>query len=103
VAVGNVDPALVGRWVGPMSGAYGPAVMTLILDADGTATYEGADSRYCKVVGNWGVAGAEFTALGNDCTASRVNLVAPVSSLTLSGRWFALPGGAQGEFSVGKQ
>ena len=103
VAVGPVDPALVGTWVGPMDGTFGPAEMTLVLNADGTARSIGTRPQYCQALGNWGVSGGEFTALGTACDGTKVNLVAPASGTTLKGRWFALPNGSNGQFTVTRQ
>jgi len=103
VAVGPVDPALVGTWVGPMDGTFGLADMTLVLEADGTARESGTRPQYCLAVGNWGVSGGEFTALASACDGTRINLVAPASGATLAGRWFALPNGSHGGFTVTRQ
>jgi hypothetical protein len=101
--LGAVDPALVGSWAGSLSGSYGPADMTLLLNADGTAEFEGSHPPYCRVRGDWGVSGTQFAVRGIDCTASRLTLAAPVSSTTLTGTWSANNGAAAGEFSVTKQ
>jgi hypothetical protein len=99
--LGPVDPALVGRWTGTVNGTLGAESMTLVLNSDSTAPFEGS-GRYCAVNGNWGVAGTEVTVTGRDCTSTLVTLVAPLSATILDGQWTA-SSGAHGTFKVSKQ
>jgi len=98
VVVGPIDRALVGRWVGILSGSLGPAELVMQLDADGSGWFEGT-GRYCRAVGNWGVSGSGFTAQGSDCTGTVVTMVAPASSTSMTGTWTATSG-RRGEFSA---
>jgi hypothetical protein len=100
-SLGSVDSALVGTWTGTVCCIFGPAEMTMSLNADSTAQFEGT-GRYCLVVGNWGVSGVEFSARGGDCTGTVVTLVAPVSSTRLDGQ-VTTSGGSTGTFSLIKQ
>ena len=99
--LGPVDPALVGRWTGTVNGTLGAESMTLVLNSDSTAPFEGS-GRYCAASGNWGVTGTEVTVTGRDCTSTLVTLVAPLSATTLDGQWTA-SSGAHGTFKVSKQ
>ena len=99
--LGPVDAALVGTWNGTVCCTFGRADMTMNLDADGTAWFEGT-GRYCRAIGRWGRSGTEFTAMGGDCDGTNITLVAPVSSTTLAGRYTTSRGGS-GSFSVTKQ
>jgi len=99
--LGPVDPALVGRWTGTVNGTLGAESMTLVLNSDSTAPFEGS-GRYCAVNGNWGVTGTEVTVTGRDCTSTLVTLVAPLSATILDGQWTA-SSGAHGTFKVSKQ
>ena len=99
--LGSIDPALVGRWTGTVCCIFGPAQMSMDLNADATTQFRGT-GRYCQVDGSWGVSGMEFVARGGDCTGTVVTLSAPASSTQLEGR-VTTSGGAFGTFSVTKQ
>lgn len=101
--IGEVDQALVGIWIGEVSGSFGNADMTMELKSDGTISAEGSTGLYCKINGKWGVKDNVFRIKGNDvCDGTAVTFNATRSVARLSGSWNAASGN-NGAFSVTRQ
>lgn len=98
--LGPADPALVGAWTGNIDGSVGASSYTMSLNADASMSAEGT-GNYCRMVGNWGVSGGQFTARGTECLGFVVTFVAPASIARLSGTWVA-SGGARGQFDIAR-
>lgn len=100
---GNIDPELVGNWVGEVDGSFGKADMTMTLRANGTVSTEGSTALYCPVDGKWEVAGTEFKVTGkDDCDGSSVNFLSKADKTSMKGTWNASSGN-NGTFSIVKQ
>ncbi|WP_298791825.1 hypothetical protein [uncultured Allomuricauda sp.] len=100
---GEIDPALVGTWVGTIDGGLGEAEIIIDLKSNGTMSGEGANSPYCPLNAKWEVKESSFVAKGNDnCDGTSVTLTAPYSKTELKGKWSASSGN-NGTFSVKKE
>ncbi|RKN77022.1 hypothetical protein [Ulvibacterium marinum] len=98
-----IDPALVGTWEGTVSGSFGDADMTMVLESNGDMSAEGSTSLYCPMDAKWKVKSNRFKASGNDrCDGTSVTFDAPYSKTKLSGSWSAGSGNS-GTFNAEKQ
>lgn len=103
VEQGNIDPALVGTWLGTVNGSFGEAEMTMVLKNNGDASGEGSTDLYCPVNAKWEVKASNFIAKGNDeCDGSAVTFTAPYSKTRLNGTWSSSVGN-NGTFEIEKQ
>lgn len=100
---GIIDSDLVGTWVGTVSGSFGDADMTMVLENNGDMSAEGSTSLYCPMEAKWKVLGGKFKASGNDkCDGTSVTFEAPYSKTKLNGKWSAGSGNS-GTFTAEKQ
>jgi hypothetical protein len=96
---------LIGTWVGPVDGTFGPSTMTMVLNASGGMSSEGETGLYrCRLEGVWRMTGTDLIANGREvaCQGTEVTFTAPLSTRVLEGRWLATSR-AGGTFSLSKR